>query len=1196
MKKTYKVAAALLIALLLAGCGPRGGGADNVQSTDQTPTEQPGGSDTDSGDMEPISTQSVTSESIPSPSKTPDSSAESELTAAPNSTAEPVLTVMPTATPSSAEIREDVGAASVVNLLLSSWEGWLPIWRANNGKEKSAAGSVYADKYEVELNITEREDLTPAALMEGLESGEYNAAGLFINDFAEIFGGLEEAGLHATIIYVPAAMPVDGTVNWEVPNADTGVVVVLDEVLNNAVLADGLVAGALETAEGLLGEEGYSAAFTDTERNHDLLTKGVLQEAFITALPEEDDVSDWRWADLYTLSALPPDGRVMTDYYTKAYESVKTRLGDVGKRIETEFAAKLDTAEDDIAVLNTGYETLSEEDFKKRADDISTRLEQLQGVHTSLNEALESLASEVAASRNEAEEQLSKEEMTVLGAEYDRLTDSHDSWEARLSQEANRHAALSGEPGRIIKLREHKIEYAGISADLRQSVYPELNKRLTELETLVMELAESGTGISRKDLDDEINKTWTEHALINSDYLEESSELESLKGRIERFKEAISQEPDREGFLELGESAEELETEREELETNIDTMGTRLTELETKIGGLATAYDAEVWSGLLAELASKELETGNNLRSVKTSCENAKTELDTLDNKIASLDNDGDAAALKQDLTNLRNGFGQIKENIADCRTLLEEWGQEIEQAEQQMDDESESWDEVALKERSDAINANKAAFGSENSLLKELSEQADVLEKGYEESQSAIEEFERKRQDEAEALAAERTKAEEVLTKLEGGSFDIGKLGDDIRGAEATLDKLTDELSKIDKALKADVSGLTLETLDKHQSQLDSIISKQEQLATDLSGSRNALSETVIAQSDVAADLNTETAGWSPEVLSALEVRINSLTKVLNERTDELDALDDRLSQAEAKRTELLGNHKRLNEELEGLKEKLLKQEEERKEQEAKDALMKLQSDLERFTLDKLTDSMSGIQGELDELNRKLMELYNNNELNAELEGIKGTMDGLDSERQALSDNLNALKEALDELTAMIPGVIDEEVSKAIKAERAEIEELLISLTSALKEKDREIEELRAMIERAENTEFAKVLWGDVFFVKNTDELIDPDATAAELAPVIGHLKSLADEGRELEITLAGCFSTLTEAGLRNESNLDLARRRAERIKTMLIDAGVSPSIIRIDRMGNISASDRDVDRAKDRRVEIRYVVGETK
>ena len=100
----------------------------------------------------------------------------------------------------------EIGKDLTINLLIEDWIGWKPIIDANGGLY-TAKDSIYKKTYDIDVNIVSQtpNELTVQELSDALISGNYNAIGCTVNQYAEIYPLLQEADIKAYVVYTPAS-------------------------------------------------------------------------------------------------------------------------------------------------------------------------------------------------------------------------------------------------------------------------------------------------------------------------------------------------------------------------------------------------------------------------------------------------------------------------------------------------------------------------------------------------------------------------------------------------------------------------------------------------------------------------------------------------------------------------------------------------------------------------------------------------------------------------------------------------------------------------------------------------------------------------------------------------------------------------------------------------------------------------------
>ncbi|MDR1914190.1 MAG: hypothetical protein LBQ68_06910, partial [Clostridiales bacterium] len=103
------------------------------------------------------------------------------------------------------ETHSPIASDTEINLLISDWIGWKPVIDANGGLS-TADGSIFNSHFGIDVSITSEpeETLTPGILADALVSGEYNAIGCFVNQYAEVYPLLQSADISVKAIYAPA--------------------------------------------------------------------------------------------------------------------------------------------------------------------------------------------------------------------------------------------------------------------------------------------------------------------------------------------------------------------------------------------------------------------------------------------------------------------------------------------------------------------------------------------------------------------------------------------------------------------------------------------------------------------------------------------------------------------------------------------------------------------------------------------------------------------------------------------------------------------------------------------------------------------------------------------------------------------------------------------------------------------------------
>ncbi|MCL2405501.1 MAG: hypothetical protein FWC92_08140 [Defluviitaleaceae bacterium] len=148
---------------------------------------------------------------------------------------------LPTPTPA-----QPVPAASGINLLIDEWLGWKPVVDANRGVgSRPRPGSLF-ERLNVPINIDVRQsvDLTAQSMADYLVSGEYNAIGLSVEQFAEVYYILYRQGFEAVMIYSPGYSTYMGG-EFGSGGLFIGGIIVCASLLSQPQLVNSFVMGAL---------------------------------------------------------------------------------------------------------------------------------------------------------------------------------------------------------------------------------------------------------------------------------------------------------------------------------------------------------------------------------------------------------------------------------------------------------------------------------------------------------------------------------------------------------------------------------------------------------------------------------------------------------------------------------------------------------------------------------------------------------------------------------------------------------------------------------------------------------------------------------------------------------------------------------------------------------------------------------------
>lgn len=141
---------------------------------------------------------------------------------------------------------------TAINMLIDEWLGWKPIIDANHGMGATVAGAdSLFDIHGIIVNLEFRHStaLTSDAIVRYFLSGEFNAIGMTVEQFANVYHELSSQGFEARMIFTPA-----NSTRWGAETRDAGVfiggVVVDANLLYEARWVNGFVSSVLRATFG----------------------------------------------------------------------------------------------------------------------------------------------------------------------------------------------------------------------------------------------------------------------------------------------------------------------------------------------------------------------------------------------------------------------------------------------------------------------------------------------------------------------------------------------------------------------------------------------------------------------------------------------------------------------------------------------------------------------------------------------------------------------------------------------------------------------------------------------------------------------------------------------------------------------------------------------------------------------------------
>ena len=133
-----------------------------------------------------------------------------------------------------------------INLLICEWIGWKPIIDANRGVgSRPGAGSLYERlNLSISIDVRQHIDLSAETMAYYLYTGAYNAIGMSVEQFAEVYHILYGQNFAAKMIYSPGYSSFWGN-NFENSGLSVMGIVVCANLLNKPRLVNSFVMGAL---------------------------------------------------------------------------------------------------------------------------------------------------------------------------------------------------------------------------------------------------------------------------------------------------------------------------------------------------------------------------------------------------------------------------------------------------------------------------------------------------------------------------------------------------------------------------------------------------------------------------------------------------------------------------------------------------------------------------------------------------------------------------------------------------------------------------------------------------------------------------------------------------------------------------------------------------------------------------------------